>query len=452
MWPMLPSLQVLVEEFKPVFTTPSFVTHCQLLLCWVMCLGPRHLMRVFLSSPRPDLHDYAQRHGLDSEYNFFERSAWTPSDLGIRLAVFVLTHMPCGGGVVELVIDDTLFHKRGLHVWGLGWFRDAVASTKKRVATASGHNWVVLAIVVQLPMLGIVLAQPIMARLHLPGKGNPSCAQLARQMLQELLDYFPTRRFSLLGDGGYTNVEMLGDLDERVQYTGRMRADAELYDPVVPQQRKGKRGVKPQKGPRLPNPRTVAKQAVPPGQSGTYQWQEMTVTMYGVEKTLWACGFKAVWPRVTGLTPIRVVIVRDPEGKLKDTYLMTTDLTASLEEVVKKYSRRWSIEVMFRACKQVMDIEAPQHYCQASVEKVVPWVLGLQTLVSVWYWVAGRELPQAEEVRAHMGEWDSEWSLANMVRVLRRATLNAGIEANSGGQAEMRDFLGRLLNWVHLAT
>jgi hypothetical protein len=451
MWPMLPSLQLLVEEFRPVFTNPSFVAHCQLLLCWVMCLGPRHLMRVFLSSPRADLHDYAQRHGLDSQYNFFERSAWTPADLGIRLAIFVLTHFPCNR-FVELVIDDTLFHKRGLHVWGIGWFRDAVASTKKRVATASGHNWVVLAIVVQLPTLGIVLAQPIMARLHLPGKGNLSCAQLGRQMLQELLEHFPDWRFSLLGDGGYTNQEMLAGLDDRIEYTGRMRADAELYDPVVPEQPKGKRGVKPKKGPRLPNPRTVASQAVPPGQKGKYQWQVVTVTMYGVEKVLWVCGFEAVWPRVMGLRRIRVVIVRDPEGKLKDTYLMTTDLTASLEEVVTRYSRRWSIEIMFRACKQVMDVEAPQHYCQASVEKVVPWVLGLQTLVSVWYWVAGRELPEAEEIRAHMGPWDSEWSLANMVRVLRRAILNAGIEANSGGQAEMREFLGRLMNWVHLAT
>jgi len=451
MWPIPPSLQVLLEEFHSVFTNPTYVTHCTLVLCWIMCLGPRNLMRVFLSSPRTGLHDYAQRHGLDSQYNFFERSAWTPSGLGIRLAVFVLTHFPFKG-VVELVVDDTLFHKRGLHVWGIGWFRDAVASTKKRVATASGHNWVVLGIVVQLPALGIVLAQPIMARLHLSGKVNPSCAQLARQMLQELLDYFPDRRFSLLGDGGYTNKELLGNLDDRIEYTGRMRADAELYDPVVPAQPKNKRGPKPQKGPRLPNPRTVAKQAVPPGQEGKYQWQEATVKMYGVEKVLWVCGYEAVWPRVTGLRRIRVVIVRDPEGKMQDSYLMTTDLTASLEEVVTRYSRRWSIEILFRACKQVMDIEAPQHYCQESVEKVVPWVLGIQTLVSVWYVAAGRELPEAEEIRAHMGPWDSEWSLANMVRVLRRAILNAAIEANSGGQAETREFLGRLMNWVHLAT
>jgi len=451
MWPMLPSLQVLLEEFKPVFTNPSYVTHCQLVLCWVMCLGPRHLMRVFLSSPRDDLHDYAQRHGLDAQYNFFERSAWTPSDLGIRLAIFVLTHFPFNR-FVELVIDDTLFHKRGLHVWGIGWFRDAVASTKKRVATASGHNWVVLAIVVQLPRLGIVLAQPIMARLHLPGKGNPSCSKLGRQMLQELLEQFPDWRFSLLGDGGYTNQEMLKDLDERVEYTGRMRADAELYDPEVPEQPRSKPGRKPHKGPRLSKPRAVAEQAVPPGQSGKYQWQQVTVTMYGVAKVLWVCGYQAVWPRVTGLRRIQVVIVRDPEGKMKDTYLMTTDVAASLEEVVTRYSRRWSIEIMFRGCKQVMDIEAPQHYCQASVEKVVPWVLALQTLVSVWYTGAGWELPEAEEIRSHMGPWDSEWSLANMVRVLRRAILKATIEGNSGGEAEMRELLGRLTNWVHLAT
>jgi hypothetical protein len=303
-----------------------------------------------------------------------------------------------------------------------------------------------------LPMLGVVLALPIMARLHQPGKGKPSCAQLARELLQELLDRFPNWRFSLLGDGGYTNQEMLGDLDKRVEYTGRMRADAELYDPVVPEQPKGKRGVKPQKGPRLPNPRSVAKQAVPPGQDGKYQWQEVTVTLYGEEKILWVCGFEALWPRVLGWTRIRVVVVRDPQGKMADTYLMTTNLTCSLADVVTKYSRRWSIEVMFRACKQVMDVEAPQHYCQASVEKVVPWVLGVQTLVSVWYAIAGRNLTEAEEMRAHMGPWDSEWSLANMMRVLRRAILNAAIKANSGGLAQMRDFLSQLLNWVHLAT
>ena len=32
-------------------------------------------------------------------------------------------------GALYLVLDDTLLHKRGKSVYGLGWFRDAVAST-----------------------------------------------------------------------------------------------------------------------------------------------------------------------------------------------------------------------------------------------------------------------------------------------------------------------------------
>ena len=59
------------------------------------------------------------------------------------------------------------------------------ASTKTRVATASGHNWVVLAIAFEIPGVGIVLALPVMARLHRTGEGLASCARLAREMVED---------------------------------------------------------------------------------------------------------------------------------------------------------------------------------------------------------------------------------------------------------------------------
>ena len=34
--------------------------------------------------------------------------------------------------------------------------------------------------------------------------------------------------------------------------------------------------------------------------------------------------YRAVWPHVLGLEPVQVVVVRDPEGKMKDTYLLST--------------------------------------------------------------------------------------------------------------------------------
>jgi hypothetical protein len=454
MWNMLPSLQPFVEDFRCIFTVPSFQTHCTTLLGWIMCLGSRTLLRVFLSSSPSTLHDYSGPHGQDSSYNFFERSAWKPSDLFYRLAFFVFTRLSLSG-VIKVVVDDTLFHKRGIHVWGKGWFRDAVASTKKRVATASGHNWVVLAVVFEVPLLPIVLALPVLARLHRAGAGNFTCAQLARQMISELRQRFPKRSFLLLGDGGYSNSELLLDLDglgTRLDYIGRMRADSALFDPQVPEQPPSKPGAKPKKGPKLPSPKEVAKRAAPPGQKGTYKWEEVTVWAYGKERTLWACSFTALWLSVLGYRPIRVVVVRDPEGVMDDCYLMATNIEHRIADIIRNFSLRWSIEVMFKACKQVLDIQGPQHYCQGSVEKVVPWVLGLQTLVGVWYVLVGRNEPEAEELRQHMGEWGAEWSLANMLRVLRRAILNETIKANSNSEADLRALLERLKNWVHLAT
>jgi len=60
----------------------------------------------------------------------------------------------------------------------------------------------------------------------------------------------------------------------------------------VPEQPKSKKGPKPKKGPRLPTPAKIAKQAVPVGQEGAYQWREVKVSVYGVQRVLLACEFR----------------------------------------------------------------------------------------------------------------------------------------------------------------
>ena len=159
-----------------------------------------------------------------------------------------------------------------------------------------------------------------------------------------------------------------------------------------------------------------------------------------------------MWPTVLGLRPIQVVVVRDPEGRMRDCYLFTTDLGASVSWVITQFAWRWSIEVMFRASKQVLEIEAPQQFSKASVEKVAPWVWSMQSVIMVWYITAGQELPEALELRERMGDWDSEWSLRHMVQVLRSVILNATIEPNSADAAQLRDMVKTLKNWGNLAA
>jgi hypothetical protein len=187
---MLPCLRLLVEQLNPVFSEPSFVSHCELLLGWVMCQGTHTQYRVAQSCHADVEPSRAGRHPFDRYYNFLARSAWQVSDLARHVAALAVAHLKIIGPLY-LVVDDTLLHKRGTRVFGLGWFRDAVASTRKRLATASGNNWVVLAQAVPIPLCpSRVFCIPLAMRLHHPDQDQPSCAALAREMLDEVLTWF----------------------------------------------------------------------------------------------------------------------------------------------------------------------------------------------------------------------------------------------------------------------
>jgi DDE superfamily endonuclease len=453
MWTMIESLSAIVAVLAPTFTQPSFAVNCELLLGWVMCLGKHRLQRVAENANPAIVPDHSQAHGLDKYYNFFARSAWTRLGLAYRVAVLIVAHMPLGMRIT-LLVDDTLAHKRGKSVWGLGWWRDAVASTRKRVATASGHNWVVLAVAVCVPFTNApILALPLLARLHRPGKGQPSCVDLAREMLAEILVWFPERLFTLVGDGAYASKGLLKELDPRVTFVGRLRGDAALYDPQVPVAKGKPRGRKAQQGPRLPRPKEAAAKADRKRSTvGAWVWQALVVTLYGDPHALQAFAYEALWPTVLGKRPIQVVVVRDPSGKMRDAYLFTTDLTARLQWVITMFAWRWAIEVLFRASKQVMEIEAPQHWCQESVEKLAPWVWSMQSVIIVWYYVAGRHTPEAKDLRSLQGEWDSEWSLRHMLQVLRLSILNVTINPDSADQAQLQEMIQTLKNWANLAA
>ena len=453
MWTMIVSLEPFVDTLAPAFTVPSFATTGQLLLAWVMCLGRHNIFRVAKCADPQVLHDNSQRHGFDTYYNYFERSAWTVSGLSRRVGVLIITKLNVCG-TITLLVDDTLAHKRGKSVWGLGWFRDAVASTKKRVATASGHNWVVVAVAFCSPLSGApILALPLLARLHQSGKGQPSCAALARDMVGEVLTWFPGRRVTLVGDGAYAAKTLLLDLPEQVTFVGRLRGDAAVYDPRVPTSRSSKKGRKAKKGPRLPSPRDLAKKADRKRSlASAGAWRDVWVTIYGKERWLKIVSYEALWPTVLGPRLIQIVVVRDAEGRMDDVYLFTTDLQAQPQWLITQFSWRWAIEVLFRASKQVMEIEAPQHWARASVEKLAPWVWSMQSVLMVWYLTAGQALPEAAQLRCLMGDWDSEWSLRHMIQVLRLAILNATINPNSADEAQLTQMVQTLKNLAVLAV
>jgi len=453
MWEMVPSLDIVVQGCAIAFTEPSAATFRQVLLGWIMCLGARTEYRVFQTIRADEEVSRQERHPFDRFYNFFSRAKWEVMALAHHVAITVVTALNPRGRLY-LLVDDTLLHKRGKHVYALGWFRDAVASTRKRVATASGNNWVVLGLAIPIPLCpDCIVCLPLVARLHLPGKGQPSCPSLAKEMLATVQSWFPDRELILVGDGGYAAAGLLAELPAGVTFVGRLRGDAAVYDPQPARTRASKRGPKPTKGARLPSPKEAAQKADRKRNGKEpWCWQTITVTLYGVERTLKVVSYVVVWPKVLALRPIRVVVVRDTDGRMEDTYLFTTDVTAPVTWIVTTFGWRWSIEVSFKASKQVMGIEGPHHWCQGSIERLAPWVWLMQSSIVLWYLTEGHSSVDAKEEEALMGEWDSAWSLRHMLKVLRRATLNATINSKSAKLDDLAGFVETLKNCVNMAA
>lgn len=451
MWSVVPSLEAIQQALLPVFTLPSFATHQQIFLGWLMCLGHRTEFRVF-EAFQGERVSRNGRHPFDRCYNFFSRAAWTVAELGYQVAVQLVVALNPAGELL-LIVDATLLHKRGKHVWGLGWFYDPVASTERRAATASGNKWVVLGLGIAIPGTNKYLCLPIHAMLQLPGKGQPSEADLARRMLNEVSQWFPERKLLLVGDGGYSAKNLLKDLNPRTRYVGLMRADAAIHSPQVAPRRRDTPGRKPTKGPRLPAPRTIAQKADrAQSAKSRWQWTLIEVFAYGQMRRFQVCSFQAVWPKVLGSRLIQVVVVRALDKGFGEAYLFTTDLEASAAWVVETYAKRTSIEAMFKSSKQVMDIQRPRHFCQQSIEKLAPWVWLMQSLVALWYLTEGHKLPEAEAARQDLGPWETEWSLQHMLRVLRRLTILQTIDRVSHTKADLRQMVDQLENYLFLAA
>ena len=138
------------------------------------------------------------------------------------LATLILSHL-IPVGVVWLVVDDTLCHKRGAKVAFGGIFLDAVLSSKKHKTLRFGLNWVVLGIAVPLPFRqDRYFCLPLLWRLYRKkGKpGHQSRPLAAAELARKLARANPGRSFWLVGDSAYINAAMLSHRPENLEMIG----------------------------------------------------------------------------------------------------------------------------------------------------------------------------------------------------------------------------------------
>jgi hypothetical protein len=433
---LIPSLLILVEPFRSCFARPEvFQTFQTLLAGWIVCLGPRTLSEVWQAT------GWAAKRHHDTIDAVFNSAAWEWDDLGIVLATLILAHL-VPGGVVGIVVDDTLCHKRGAKVAFGGIFLDAVLSSKKHKTLRFGLNWVVLGIAVPLPFRSDRdFCLPVLWRLYRKTghAGYQSRPQAAALLARHLAQANPDRTFWLVGDAASVNAAVLQGRPANLQVIGPLHGKAALYDVPGPR-REGQRGAPRKKGDRLPTPKAMIEDlATDPAQTQTIAFPQVTreLRIQVIRGVLWYRGCKT--------EPVMVVRVRDPLGQWRDEALVCTDPTAAAEFVLQGYCRRWSVELTFFDSKQYLGLHDPRVWSGRSVERAHPMAWFVGSLVILWYTVAGHAGPHVHRDRPWYKQKETP-TFTDMLGALRLQMWLDEIFGPSGDEAPSREVVEALLH------
>jgi hypothetical protein len=386
---LIPSLGLLVEGFRGCFRQEVFATFQHLLVGWVVAPGPRTISEVWQATGR------AGKHHWDTAYSLFSSASWDWDDLGKILTLLIVTRL-IPTGVIWIVVDDTLCHKRGAKVAFGGFFLDAVTSTKKKKNFRFGVNWVVVGLAVHLPFRpDRTFTLPVVWRAYRRKgtAGHQTRTALAAELGRLVAGWLPGRECWLVGDNAYLNRTVVADRPSNLRVIGPLRWNAALHE-FPPIRDAGAKGRPRKKGTRLPTPKQMMENTT------AYPGTEVEVAFGATRRKLRVQVLRNIqWYTGSKTEPMTVVLVRDVAGKWRDEVLLATAADATAEFVITGYCRRWSIEVVFFESKQLLGLHDPQVWSEKSVDRAHPMAWFVQSLTILWYAVAGRECPEVERDR-----------------------------------------------------
>jgi hypothetical protein len=343
-----------------------------------------------------------------------------------RLLTEVVRPLLNGATRLTLALDDTPTKRYGPHVQGAGIHHNPTPGPAGS-PYVYGHVFVVLAILATHPAWGVV-ALPLLARLYVRKKDLPSIDPKHRppfrtklELAVELLRWAEPW-LGLLGlpiwvvtDGAYANAAFLKPAKALgMTVVSRLRKDAALR--TVPGPRPaGKRG----------RPRTCGPDVIDLAKRAGQRrgWSTETITLYGVATVKKYKTFLATWRPAGGV--IRVVLVDEPTGWRA---YFCTDASASVADILGMVADRFSLEITFRECKQVVGAGQQQvRFIGANIGAfhVCLWTY---TMTEAWAW--GRK--DEELVDRSASPWDKASrrpSHADKRRAWRRQLLGEEIRA-----------------------
>jgi hypothetical protein len=421
---LTPSFVVLLQQFLPVFTAPTFKTFVQVVNGWLLSHRHRYVTEIIFAGGNVDNGHWSRFH------RFFSHAVWDFDVLSLYLAKLVVRVFSLGG-TLSWAVDDTLCRKRGLTLYGAGMHHDPLISSRAKPLVSWGHDWVVLCLIIACPFWAPtkVFALPIAMRLYrnrqglTKGKKNKTKAaqakanpnhrtrpQLAVELISLVAAWFPDDEIVVTGDSAYGGRSVLSYLPPNVHLISHVHAKGALYSPPPPVAAKRK-GPPRKKGARLPGLAEWAADATQP-------WTTLRFNQFGLHAVLQVKTQKALYYKAGGQRLLTIVLTRDRDGKRPDQMFYCTQLNWKPRQILATYANRWAIECSFENSKQFLGLEDPANRLPKAVLRTAPMALVLYTLVVAWFHVTGHQF-----LRFPKRPWykrKQEPSFADLLTTLRR--------------------------------
>jgi hypothetical protein len=366
--------------------------------------------------------------------------------IAARLALEVVKPLVKGAERLTLALDDTPTRRYGPHVQGAGVHHNP-APGPAGSPYVYGHVFVVLGLLVTHQAWGMI-ALPLLARLYVRKKDLPAIDPKHRPAFRNKLELavellrWARPWLGLLGkpiwvvvDGAYAKKDFLRPAAAfGLTVVSRLRKDAALRTLPGPRPA-GKRG----------RPRTYGSDVIDLAKRGGQRrgWASETLTLYGVASVKKYKTFLATWRPAGG--PIRVVLVDEPNGRRA---FFCTDTSAGVADILGMVADRFSLEIAFRECKQIVGAGQQQVRCIWASLGAFHICLWTYTMTEAWAWSRKEE----EMVDRSASPWDKASrrpSHADKRRAWRRELLAREIRAvlrPGVTESEIQDTADRLLS------
>jgi len=430
------SLLCLLGELRPCFTTPGFATFCGLAAGLAGRVRRRTVVGMLLGGALQHIWPH------DRAHYFFARARWEVDQLGLAVAQLAVTLVAEPGAGLRVAVDDSVFRRSGRKVHGAGWQHDGSSPSVSKLSY--GNCFVTAGIVVRLPFCSRAVCLPVLARLHLPGKGNgPGKVEMATALVSLLAVSFPGRMIHVVADAAY-HGPALRTLPGNVTWTCRIPRNAVLYDLAPP--RTGRRGRPRTRGDRLGTADDLAAAA---------SWATVTITAYGRPQVRHVAEVTCLWYGSWHARTVRLILARDQHTTSGyDLALITTDLAAAPGTLVARYAARWAIEQAFADARNVLGAGEARNRVRLAVERTVPFALLVHTLIVIWYARSGHDPADIDNRRAAQPWYrtKTEPAFEDMLIKLRRTLIAARFSAGCPAQPTGEQIRAVLAAWNDAAA